>query len=310
MPPNTDDLRALLDGMLDRMPVDVFVDEATRLIMGPLHDHPVLQQIRERRVAALALWVDAAGEAVEQVITGEQAADLRGHFEQLRERAECDSRTRVPPLGPIVPGQQWATVYGVRLLIEDRAPVLGEYIAGSGPDRIKGGMTAIAKQLLPAGTAVHVHGYSYISAHQLRYGIREEVISTAKARLAKILDAPHFVAVLAAEDLQPYAYPAEASRDQEGWRIMYGFTLQAIPGATQFIVFRPGPSLPPGLLRPDRAGCWERRGAVGDLACLQVVHDLGLSRIAGTVSLLTARATGRVEINQDRTAAEVYDVTL
>ncbi|MFI9845158.1 hypothetical protein ACIHFD_49625 [Nonomuraea sp. NPDC051941] len=309
-----DQLRNLLDGMVEVMPVDEFVAEATRRIMGPLHEHPVLQEVRERRSAALLLWSGTTGEAVEQVITAEQANDLRAYYEQLREQSERDGiigcGALPPTLPPPMPGH-WATVYGVRLMIEDPTPVLGEYTPTDSPDRARG-LEAIRAHLLPAGTAVHVHGYAYMSALELRYGLRDRTVATAKKRLAASLGRPHFLAVLGAEDLAgPFEYPAQAAHDEDGWGMVYGFTLQAIPGATPFLVLRPAPSLPPGLLHPDRAGRWERREPITDPSyiSLPVVHGLDPSRISGQVSVLTARATGRVEINADRAAAEVYEVT-
>ncbi|TMR08718.1 hypothetical protein ETD86_46575 [Nonomuraea turkmeniaca] len=267
--------------------VDDAAAAAGRAIMGRLHDHPVLQEVRARRDVACLSWPDMVGEAVEQVITAEQAQSLRAYFEGLRRQHPAAA---LPSLEPVAPGERWATVYGVRLVIEDRRPLIAEQHGSGGA----GSLREIAAWMLPAGTARHRHTYVYLP--RLTVG---DLLPRARAEIAEALDAPHFVCVLEAGDLPPHAVPPELRR--HGGRLVYGFTARAIPGRTPSIVIRPGSNLPGGWLHPGRSGRWEARGEIRDRVRLAAVHNL-------TARTLTAYATGRVEI-RGREAAEIFEVT-
>ncbi|MGW0486220.1 hypothetical protein [Nonomuraea sp. NPDC003214] len=300
--------RAEVRGVLDRLhqdglDLDPLVAAASSVIMGRLHDHPVLKKVRERRTAARELWVGDVGDAARQTITLDDARALHAHFEELRARHH--DGWKVPPLGLIVPGRHWLTVYGVQVVIEDRAPVLGKYEPRPGPGRVRS-LGEIAREMLPAGTRLD----RKCRMHVLAAPRQGRLVEKAKEWVAKALDAPHYIAVLSAEDLPECEYPPSPWSDEPGWLEVYGFTAAAIPASTPFIVYRPGPGLSAGWLHPDREGEWHERGHIHDLAHLGGVGPFSWSPLDAQVEVraLTARATGRVEI-RDGQAAEVFEVT-
>ncbi|MFG1977055.1 hypothetical protein ACGFJC_47650 [Nonomuraea fuscirosea] len=270
--------------------------EREQAVLQQMSSHEVMRRVVERRNTARTLWLTDVGDAVEQTITMEEAQALRDHYEQLRSGLDGQ---HLPPPDPIVPGKHWATVYGVQLTVEDRAPLLGEYTARPGPGRLKS-VREIAESLMPAGTRLAGRCRMLVPAN-----VGPDAVQDARKWIANEVNAPHYLAILTADDLPGHEHPPHLS-DKPGWRVVYGFVPAAIPGQTPYIVFRPAPSLPAQWAHPSSFGEWQERGHIRKQAHLMAVHGME-DRLEGR--MLTARATGRVEI-LDGQAAEIFEVTL
>ncbi|GHE32366.1 hypothetical protein GCM10017673_39110 [Streptosporangium violaceochromogenes] len=284
-------------------------DERTSALLAglwPSGHHPVLKQIWDQRKAAyLAGPGPLPGDATEQqTITLDDARSLAEDFERRRQRAighgvPADDVEQLPVILPenLIPGGAVGTIYGVRVTIDNPAPVVAETVGGRGLV----GWHAILSRLLPKGTRPHVYRHQVLPPWD---ACNEQAIRAAKENLARMLGEPHVLALLGAEDMRPGEAPSEADDLPPGWRELFAATFRAIPGGTPYVVYRPAPALSPCWRLAAYAGEWVPRPPLDG-----AVRVLLLSRTTLEVRVGTATATGRVAVRDDGAAAEVYEVT-
>ncbi|MEU4703319.1 hypothetical protein [Nonomuraea dietziae] len=301
-----EEVRRILDS-LEGLPANDFASTATSLLNclgGGIHKHPVLELVRRRRNDAMRTQLlHSHGPVVEQTLTVEEASALRNHFAQVRARLAADTslpEDRLPPVPPpIRPGVEFGTLYGVRLRVEDKAPVIAVQHGGNG----RFGLWAIAGDAVPHGcqpdrsTALPVPRGMAEDAPMLKAWARQEI--------GEQLGEPFVLVVVGADDLPKHEQRFDAVWTGPGWRMAYGITVRALPGGTRHIVLRPGAGLPEGLMPPHLDGKWQERCEIYPGA------GIGLPLLHGmTVTLATARPTGRVEVREDGEVAEVHEVSL
>ncbi|MFD9948819.1 hypothetical protein ACFWYW_46790 [Nonomuraea sp. NPDC059023] len=279
-----------------------------------VHSHPVMKLVHERREEARRLYLSDQGAAVEQTLTLEQAYDLARHIETVRTRLLGEGRVldvddpRLPPeLPPVEPGILLGTLYGVRLWVEDPAPLVAVQHGGEGHI----GISAIAGAAVPEGCVPHAE-----TRLLMPYSLDEDtpmLKAWARREIGKRLGEPFVLVVVGRKDLTPADEPPDTVWMAPEWKLGYGFTFRAQPGSTAHIVLRPAPTLPPGLLPPSQDGVWGPRPPHLDpheqIAVPVVPHATSFDDLEGAIALLYARPTGRVEVNRDLEIAEVYEVT-
>ncbi|GAA4209085.1 hypothetical protein GCM10022252_75070 [Streptosporangium oxazolinicum] len=271
-----------------------------------VHDHPVLELIRDRRRAAQYADPVPSGAAVQQTITLAEAHALREHLEKMREQHEQREwqrpwlRVEMPtiPESAIAPGSLLGAVYGVQITIENPHPVIAETRGGDGLV----GRNAILTRLLPVNTHLHKHLARVLTPWS---AADRAAVRAAKESLARLLGEPHILADLGAEDLLPDEAPVGSESYPKGWRVLCAATFRAIPWATEYIVTRPSPSLPAGWLPPRYDGQWITRPGPHSV----YVHLMRGTGLEMEFVVATANPTGRVEIRDDGATAEVYEIT-
>ncbi|GAA4209090.1 hypothetical protein GCM10022252_75080 [Streptosporangium oxazolinicum] len=298
-----------------------------------LHDHPVLQRIHANR--ARGYWCSIpgmetrAGTALQQTVTEEEAHALRAHFARVWELAEVQHARRPSPgSGKITAGGHLATLYGVRILVEDLAPLVAE-AQGPGGGGFPG-VHAFLGGLLPAGTRLE----AVFRPESVTLELTQDsgVFKMVKEQLARKVGEPHVLAVLNPQDLHVPGEGIDLHHLQDlgaRVRVLFAGTFRAIPGATTHIVLRPAAAL-------EGASCWvaadwdgrriERRtpspAALGVPLVQERKVQLPDRQAADAVGRAPSEAyelvrktgvatpTGRVEVSEDGTVAEVYEVAL
>lgn len=153
---------------------------------------------------------------------------------------------------------------------------------------------------IPLGTRPHRYACMVISREALRSSdavdfAREQMIRSAGER-------PHVLKLV--DEISAHAeFGVSISTPHPSDRALIAVWLEAIPGATEFIVVHPAAGLTETLGQADWDGRWRVRPAGGALMFA------GLNG-AGEFMQVQATATGRIEINSDGAVAEVYEVRL
>ncbi|MET8006260.1 hypothetical protein [Nonomuraea glycinis] len=279
-------------------------DAITRGMHLGFHDHPVVREILARRRAAHEAFIpDGQGETIEQVISEDQARALVTHIERMEEELTIrrNPALELPPiLGPIEPGAHLVTVYGVRVIVENRAPVLAEQRGNAGHTTLGD----ILRHAVPAGTRPHEAHRILIPTAGDDEPMRQYIERETRRSLARMrLGEPHVLVYLTRDDL-PGLWPGDPLHAAffSGMMLVIGVTVRAIPGALDHIVLRPAPGAPP-LPHPHN-GRWLARPkhTSGDgIRLAQATTE--------SVTITSGYATGRIEVNGDGALAEVFEVT-
>lgn len=149
---------------------------------------------------------------------------------------------------------------------------------------------------IPAGTRTERYGRVVVPGLALH---PDRPVDWARDALVRACgEKPHVVMVLDADAF--YRLFSEHVEIGPEDLIAVAVFLRAIPGATGYVVIRPAPDLPDGYMPRTMLGRWESRAGF---------YTQPLFHLAGISGTATARATGRVEIREDGTVAEVYEVT-
>lgn len=302
-------LREILDsGKPDDEIADV-VREHMHLGFG---DHPVVKEIVRRRHAALeAHLASDEGEAAEQIISEEDAHALVSHIAVTRERLADRPHltTQLPPVpGSVVPGKYLATIYGVRVLVANPAPVITEQHGTSGGHAT---YREVVDHAVPAGTRPDRIVRHLIPNMAGDEPMRQHAEKMAKRRIGEQLAEPHVLILLRRGDLPAGQWPLP-EEPGAGVVLVLGVSVRAVPDALPQIVLRPGPGLPLYWLGGDE-GKWRPRPPYP--------HGLTIARPTRIIPGLAsgtwwaphyghALPTGRVEVNASGDLAEVWEVTL
>lgn len=94
--------------------------------------------------------------------------------------------------------------------------------------------------------------------------------------------------------------PAIAPWDGPDDLLLIAFWLKAIPGASEYVVYRAASDLSAGCMPERLEGRWNRRADIPDA----IIRVPGLDWTA----TVAAHETGRVEIREDGAIAEVFEV--
>ncbi|MEU6712963.1 hypothetical protein ABZ897_15895 [Nonomuraea sp. NPDC046802] len=291
-------------------------DEIAAVVREHMHlgfgDHPVVQEIIRRRYEALKAYLGPdEGEAAEQTISEEDAHALVAHLKAVAERlAERPHlTTQLPPIpDQVVPGQYLATVYGVRVIVANPAPVIAEQHGNPGGHAT---YATLVQRSAPAGTQPQAVAHYLIPNLADDKPMRQHAGKLARRHVAEMLGEPHVLIHLRRGDLPTGQWPLPDDLGA-GMVLLVGVTVRAIPGALPQIVLRPGPGLPPGWLRGDE-GKWQARPPFQHEMQIvpppRVILDLESSTWSAP-QYGRARPTGRVEVNASGDLAEVWEVSL
>ncbi|TMR92585.1 hypothetical protein [Nonomuraea basaltis] len=244
-------------------------DEIADIIANSMHlsfsDHPVVQEILQRRTAAYKAYIaDGLGETTEQVYSAEKARALIVHIERLAERYADRPllAARLPKiLAPAAPGEYVATVYGVRIMVElDKAPVIAEQRGNPG-DHFT--YKELIEHAVPTGTRPDRIARYLIPNTADDEPMRQHAEKLARRHVAEQLGEQHVLIHLTRGDLPDGQWPLPGGIGA-GLVLVLGVTVRAIPGAIWQIVLRPGPGLPPaGSAKRKACGSRGRRSRTG-----------------------------------------------
>ncbi|GHE32360.1 hypothetical protein GCM10017673_39100 [Streptosporangium violaceochromogenes] len=307
-----------------------------------VHDHPVLERIRtlaDHGVIpdhhTLTNYGHRAGTALAQTVTSGEAQGLAEHFARVWELPQIRPALTPAEAGQTTPGGVLGHLYGVEITVEDPILLVAEARGDDGK-----GFAVLLNELLPPGTRP---GGSVTARALGPEDYAPERLRSVRQSVAETLGEPHILIDLPLESVVSEAVQRVREQDPDalagmdeadltfpdGYRALFGLTLCAIPGKTSHIVVRPSQSL-------TDAGAWVR-GDWDGRRIDQATHTLeGLPvpivyetaryseptpDLAGlgprpprkSITLRPgngfAWATGRIEVHQDGTVAEVYEVT-
>ncbi|MFI6900325.1 hypothetical protein ACIBKY_03635 [Nonomuraea sp. NPDC050394] len=282
-------------------------EEAAATVHEHMHlgfgDHPVVKEIIQRRYAALEAYLTRdEGEAAEQSISEEDAHALVAHIAATRERLASRPHltVRLPPLPEqVVPGQYLATIYGVRIVVANPAPVITEQ---HGNPAEHATYQELVDRSVPTGTRPHKIGQYLIPNMDNDEPARQHAEKLAKRHVAEQLAEPHVLILLRRGDL-PFGQWPLPEEPGAGVVLVLGVTVRALPGVIPSIVLRPAPGLPLRWLGKEE-GRWRDRPPYSDELMLAYQRDL-----FEDVQMAHARPTGRIEVNASGAMAEVWEVS-
>ncbi|WP_433513822.1 hypothetical protein ACQP2T_61460 [Nonomuraea sp. CA-143628] len=293
-------------------------DEIADIIASSMHlgfpDHPVVQEILQRRTAAYKAYIaDGLGETAEQVYSLEKAQALIVHIERMAEQY-ADRPSLASSLPKIraraTPGAYIATVYGVRIMVEpEKAPVIAEQRGNPGQHAT---YKELVEHAVPTGTRPDRIARCLIPNVGDDEPMRQHAEKLARGNVAEQLGEQHILIHLSRSDLPDGQWPLPGDMGT-GLILVLGVTVRAIPGAIQQMVLRPGRGLPAGWFGKNE-GAWQTRPSRYELVIPRVRgilpdQDLGDSMLPGA-RYGHARPTGRIEVNQEGGIAEVWEVAL